>query len=216
MKKRFVFSIILFLSYSIYSYSQFEYYKPDKTLVEHHKGERSFSVSPNILINTPKGIQLAGGIKTRFFVNNRISMDADLVFSRKYIHFGPGLITVPFLLFRPDAINSDYEFDSFGDLFIFLGFYMLSFEHVAYHIPLKHFADISPFVSLLRFKSAGEDEFPTNNNAGTGQFTFATGIEFNKYFGRFAISPYAEYNIGYKDHVSGINLGVNCGICFTE
>lgn len=182
--------------------------------MKHYKGERSFSVSPNVLIHTPNGVQIAGGFKTRFFVSNRISLDAELVIGRKYIHFGPGLIAVPFLLFQPDALNSDYEFDSFGDLFFFLGFYMLSFEHVAYHIPLKQFADISPYVSLLRFKSAGKDEFPTSENPGAAHLSFATGIEINKYFGRFVLSPYIEYNIGYRDHISGINLGVYCGICF--
>lgn len=214
MRKQFILSFLVILLYSNSSYSQFEYYKPDTTVMKHHKGERNFSVSPNVLINTPGGVQIAGGLKTRFFVNSRISMDADLVFGHKYMHFGPGLIALPFLLFQPNALNSDYEFDSFGDFFFFLGFYMLSFEHVAYHIPLKKFTDISPYVSLLRFKSAGEDEFPGNNKAGTGQFSFATGIELNKYFGRFALSPYIEYNIGYKDHISGINLGVYCGISF--
>jgi hypothetical protein len=182
--------------------------------MDHYKGERSFSVSPNILINTPNGVQFAGGFKSRFFIGKRISLDADLVFGQKYIHFGPGLIAVPFLLLQPDALSPDYEFESCGDRFFFLAFYILSFEHVAFHVPLKQFADISPYVSLLRFKSAGENEFPANDETGTGQFTFASGIELNKYFGRFVLSPYIEYNIGYKDHISGINTGVNCGIYF--
>jgi hypothetical protein len=214
MKKQLLLSIIIILIYSGCSYSQFEYYKPDMTEITHFKGERSFSIAPNVLTNTPYGVQFAGGLKTRYFVSRRISMDADLVFGRKYMHFGPGLIAVPFLLFQPDAINSDYQFDSFSDLFFFLGFYMLSFEHVAYHIPLKQYTDISPYICLMRFKSAGENEFPANNNAGTGQFTFASGIELNKYFGRFVFSPYVENNIGYKDHISGINMGVYFGYMF--
>jgi hypothetical protein len=214
MKKRFLFFIIIIQFYSITSYSQFEYYRPDTTVMKHHKGERSFSVSPNVLIHTPNGIQIAGGFKTRYFVSNRISMDADLVLGRKYLHFGPGIIAVPFLLFQPNAINSGYEFESFGELFFFLGLYMLSFEHVAYHIPLKKFADISPYVSLLRFKSAGNSEFTTSEYPGAANLTFATGVELNKYFGRFALEPYIEYNIGYKDHISGIYLGVYCGFCF--
>ena len=214
MKKRILFFTIIILFCSIYSYSQFEYYKPDKTVVKNYKRGSSFSVSPNVLINTPNGVKLAGGLKTRFFVSNRISLDADLVLSRKYIHCGPGILAVPFLLFQPDAINSDYMFDTFGDFLVFLGFYFLSFEHIAYHIPLKQFADISPYVSLLRFKTAVEEEYLINNNSGTGQLSFASGIELNKYFGRFILSPYVEYNIGYLDHVSGINLGIYCGIFF--
>ncbi len=214
MIKRFLFSIIIILFYSICSYSQFEYYKPDEAVMKHHKGERSFSLSPDVLINTPNGTQFAGGLKTSFFVSNRISLDADLVLGRKYAHVGPGIFAVPFLLFQPNALNSDYEFDSIGDFLLFLGFFTLSFEHIAYHIPAGQTADISPYISLLRIESAGEDEFPTSDNPGTAHLSFATGIELNKYIGRFSISPYIEYNIGYKDHISGINLGVYCGICF--
>jgi hypothetical protein len=46
------------------------------------------------------------------------------------------------------------------------------------------------------------------------QFSFASGLQINKYFGRFVLSPYAEYNIGYEDHISGFNIGVYCGIYF--
>ncbi len=214
MIRRFLLSITFILSYSICSYSQFEYYKPDTKIINHHKGERSISVSPSLLINTPNGVQLAGGLKTRFFVSNRISLDADLVLGRKYAHVGPGIFAVPFLLFQPNALNSGYEFESLGDFLFFLGFFALSFEHVAYHIPLEQSFDISPYVSLLRIRSAGEDEFPTGENPGTAHLSFATGIELNKYFGRFALSPYIEYNIRYKDQLSGINFGINCGICF--
>lgn len=214
MIKRFFLTTLNILYFSIIAYSQFEYYKPDTKIINHHKGERSFSVSPNILINTPNGRQFAGGLKTRFFLSNRISLDADLVIGRKYVHSGPGIFAVPFLLFQPNALNSDYEFDSIGDFLLFLGFFTLSFEHIAYHIPAGQTADISPYVSLLRVRSAGSNEFPTSENPGTAHLSFATGIELNKYFGRFVLSPYAEYNIGYKDHISGINLGISCGISF--
>jgi len=214
MKKRFIFSIIIILSCSICLYSQFEYYKPDTNIINHHKGERSLSVSPSLLINTPNGIQLAGGLKTRFFVSNRLSLDADFVLGRRYAHFGPGLVAVPFLLIKPNALNSDYEFDTLGDYLFFLGFYALSFEHIAYHIPLKQSIDFSPYVTLLRIRSAGADEFPAAGNPGSAHLSFATGIELNRYFGRFLLSPYVEYNIGYRDHISGINLGIYCGISF--
>jgi hypothetical protein len=214
MRKQFFLCIVILLLSSNRSYSQFEYYKPEPEMMKHNKGDRSFFLSPNVLINTPNGVQFAGGLKTRYFISKRISMDADMVFGKKYIHMGPGLIAVPFLLIQPDALTQDYSFESFGDLFFFLGFFMLSFEHVAYHIPVNQSADISPYISLLRFRSAGADEFPANNETGTGQFNFATGIELNKYFGRFSLAPYIEYNYGYKDHISGINLGVYCGICF--
>jgi len=214
MTKKLLCIVIVVLFYSGYTFSQFEYYKSANNPLKHFKGERSFSVSPNLLINTPGGMQLAGGLKTSYFVSNRISMDADFVFGRKYIHLGPGLIVVPFLLFKPDALSPGYEFESFGDLFLFLAFYALSFEHVAYHFPLGQSADIAPYASLLRFRVAGEEGFPPDNATGTGYVTFATGIELNKYFGRFLLSPYIEYNGGYKHHLSAINIGIYCGISF--
>ena len=48
------------------------------------------------------------------------------------------------------------------------------------------------------------------------QYCFATGVQINKYFGRFVLSPYAEYNIGYKDHKYGMNIGVYLGIAFQD
>jgi hypothetical protein len=204
------------IEHIINSNSQFEYYKPDIPVMKHNKGERSISVSSNVLINTPNGVQLAGGLKTRFFVSERVSIDADMVIGYEYFHTGPGILSVPFFLILPYTFSSVYLFDSYpcAEAFALMGVYILAFEHISYHIPTKKFTDISPYISLLRLKSAGNDEFPTNNKTGTSQFTFATGIEVNKYFGRFVLSPYIEYNIGYKDHISGINLGAYFGIRF--
>jgi len=213
MKIRSIISVAIFVLYSTCSFSQFEYYKPDTTRTKHRKGERSFSLSPNVLANTPRGTQFAGGLKTRYFISNKLSLDADLMIGRDYLHFGPGLIALPFLLFQPDALSGNYNYESFGDYLLFLGFYLLSFEHMAYHVPLKQYTDFSPYISLLRFKATG-DIYSSENNGGDGQFSFAAGIEINKYIGRFYLSPYVEYNIGYRDHISGINLGINCGINF--
>jgi len=214
MTRRLLLLTLIFLFLTDHAFSQFEYYQPQKTIITHAKGERSFALSPDLLINTPNGVQFGGGLKTSYFVSNRISMDADFVFGRKYMHMGPGLIIVPFLLFKPDALSSDIEFESFGDLFLFLAFYALSFEHVAYHLPLGQSADVAPYISLLRLRVAGNEGFPGGNETGTGHVTYATGIELNKYFGRFLLSPYIEYNGGYKYHFSAINLGIYCGISF--
>jgi hypothetical protein len=214
LKKKVILSAVILLICYECSYSQFEYYKPDTTRTKHLKGERSFSLSPNLLTNTQGGAQFAGGLKTRFFISKKISLDADLMLGRDYLHFGPGLLALPLLLFEPGAFNGEYYFESFGDYLVFLGFYLLSFEHIAYHVPLKQYTDLSPYVSILRFKSAGENRFSKDNNGGYDQVCFAAGVEINKYIRRFYISPYIEYNIGYKDHISGVYLGVNCGITF--
>jgi hypothetical protein len=214
MKKRGILSIIIFLLSLNCSFAQFEYYKPEMTLMKHSKGERSISLSPQILVNTPNGLQFAGGLKTRFFISNHISLDADMVFGCNYGHFGPGIVIVPFLLMQPDALSSGTDSYTIGEFFVFMTFYVLSFEHISYHIPLKKYTDLTPYVSLLRFKSAGEEEFPANDETGSGQVTFATGIEFNKYLGRFVLSPFVEYNVAYTGHFQGINMGVYFGICF--
>ena len=90
----------------------------------------------------------------------------------------------------------------------------LSFEHISYHIPVKDNLDISPYVSLLRYKYAYEHGNYSDNDFIGEQMSFASGVQINKYFGRFMLSPYAEYNIGYKDHIPGFNFGVYCGIYF--
>jgi hypothetical protein len=45
-------------------------------------------------------------------------------------------------------------------------------------------------------------------------FCFATGLELNKYYKRFLLAPYLEFNIGYQDHVPGMNAGTYCGMFF--
>ena len=61
----------------------------------HQFGEYSLSVSPDLLLKTPNGIQFAGGIKIRTYISKRISFDSDLVFGRDYVHGGPGIIGLP-------------------------------------------------------------------------------------------------------------------------
>ncbi len=46
------------------------------------------------------------------------------------------------------------------------------------------------------------------------QLSFTSGVQINKYFGRFVLSPYTEFNVGYKDKIPGFNIGVYCGINF--
>jgi hypothetical protein len=55
-------------------------------LQNHSFGDLSISASPTIFFNTPNGVQLAGGLRLKFFMSKRISFDTDLVFGRDYIH----------------------------------------------------------------------------------------------------------------------------------
>ena len=58
----------------------------DTIIANHNSGQSVLSFSPTVLLNTPNGVQLAGGIKYQLFVGERLSMDADIVFSKDYFH----------------------------------------------------------------------------------------------------------------------------------
>jgi hypothetical protein len=179
----------------------------------HGKGQSMLLFSPTVLLNTPNGVQIAGGIKYQLFLSERFSMDADFVISKDYWHLGPGLIGLPLgLLFisQSSAIDSDSWFT-----FLFgVAAVVLSFEHMSYHIPVNSNSDISPYVSLLRYKSSYEHYTRSDTTFVGEQLSFAAGVQINKYFGRFVFSPYGEYNLGYKDLVSRFNVGVYLGIYF--
>jgi len=216
MKNLLIFTLLLLFFSSVSTYSQFEYYKPEAARNNHVFGDKILAVSPNLLFNTPNGVQTAGGIKFSFFLSKRISLDADLVLGRDYVHCGPGLIAIPFWLLQSTNFgfeSGDTDFNSF--LFI-LAATVLSFEHISYHIPAKNHLDISPYLSLLRFKYAYEHGNYSDANVTGEQLCYALGLEVNKYFGRFVLSPYAEFDMGYKDHIPGFNMGVYCGIFFPK
>jgi hypothetical protein len=183
----------------------------DTIISNHNSGQSILSFSPTVLLNTPNGVQLAGGIKYQLFVGERLSMDADIVFSKDYFHFGPGLIGLPLLLLS--GSESD-DFESFGSFLFWLGAIALSFEHLSYHIPVNTDFDISPYVSVLRYKSSYEHNDISNPDFIGEQLSFAFGAQICKYFGRFVFSPYGEWNVGYKDFNSRFNLGIYLGVYF--
>jgi hypothetical protein len=220
--KHFLPSLIFFLfSLTLLSQPQNEFNKKVSGLPVHSRGDMSFSGSANILLNTPNVMQLAGGVKMRIFLCKRISFDTDLVFGRDYFHYGYGVFGVPlWMLLLGSHKSSEKIFDaSSGNddigLLLILGLFMiLSAEHTSFHFPVKNSFDISPYFSLMRYKSVYEYGIYSNTNMTNQQESFAAGLELNKYFKRFLLSPYLEYNIGYVDHVSGFNAGIYCGIFF--
>jgi hypothetical protein len=222
--KHFLASLILFLfSLTILSQPQNEFNKKVSGLPVHSRGDMSFSGSVNILLNTPNSMQLAGGVKMRIFLGKRISFDTDLVFGRDYFHASIGVFGVPlWMLLLGSHKSSEKIFDAssedafeFSPDLLFCGIFMiLSAEHTSFHFPVKNSLDISPYFSLLRYKSAYEYGIYSNTNMTNQQESFAAGLELNKYYKRFLLSPYLEYNIGYVDHVSGFNAGIYCGMFF--
>jgi len=215
MKSRSLVFWFILITSNLAGYSQFEFYDPEATKTQHHAGDFIISASPDVLFNTPNGTQFAGGLKIKAFISKRISVESDIVFGRDYVHAGPGLIGIPVGLLTFGYGSGDGEgAQSLEEFLFYLGAIVLSFEHMAYNIPLQKNVDISPYVSLLRFKSAYENGNDSNPAFAGEQVSFAAGIEVEKYFGRFVLSPYAEFNVGYTDHLAGYNVGVYCGILF--
>jgi hypothetical protein len=211
MTIKLVFVFALLTCSRLVTYSQFKFDVPVRVpnANEHRKLDVMLTVSPNMLINTPNGIQAAGGFKLQIFLNEHISADADIVLGNEYIHTGPGIIGLPLgLLASVIGLNGLH----FEESLFLLGFIALSVEHTSYHIPVSNDMDISPFISFLRYKVARPYSYSIDPLRIDEQLSFATGVQINKYFGRFMLSPYAEYNIGYKDHLSGANVGVYFGV----
>ena len=207
---------IIILSFIILSLAVFAQENPpsrhDKYLIpEYAFGDFSISVSPNLLCNTPNGVQLAGGFKMNAYICSWLSFDADFVAGRDYFHFGPGIVGIPLYMLNA---SQGIEFNSFGVLLLEVIIIALSAEHVAGHIPVKEVLDISPYISLLRFRYSYEyGEYQSIDYEGQ-QVSFVIGTQVNKYFGRFYISPYAEVDVGYADHIPRYNIGIYCGYYF--
>lgn len=179
-------------------------------IINHSRGQSMLTASPTVLINTPNGVQFAGGIKYQVFLGNRISLDADFVFGKDYFHLGPGLIGLPIGML---VIEEEAEWWSF---LLGLAAMAASFEHISYHIPVTADLDISPYVSVLRFKNSYEFNNYSDTTFISQQFSFATGVQVYKYFGKFVFSPYCEYNVGYRDGGSRFNVGVYLGVYFAR
>jgi hypothetical protein len=213
MKKLYPFLMLVILSSQFTAYSQFEYYVPKTYLNKHNSLDCILSASPDILFNTPNGTQFAGGLKFECFLSKRFSVDVDLVFSHDYFHSGPGLIGIPVFLLTFNSEGSAGSSDqSFSDFLFYAAAVVLSVEHLSYHIPVGYKTDISPYVSLLRYRYSYEHGNYEPLDVAGEQLSFAQGIEINNYIGKFVLSPYAEYNVGYQDHKIGYNIGLYCGI----
>lgn len=210
MKKLLLVFAIFLYSFELFSQPQYEFSSPTSYYYGHSFRDASISISPNVIINNSDKSVIAGGMKLRMFVGERFSFDSDLLLGRNYAHFGPGIIGLPLWYI---GIGSDFSFSTEADIlnFIFIGAIMLlSGEHFAYHIPVKNNTDISPYLSLLRFKQTYNDDLKRSENT----VRFAVGLEMNRYYKRFVLSPYIDYDIDYSFQGHGFNIGVNLGYYF--
>lgn len=150
----------------------------------------------------------------RMFVGERFSFDTDLVVGKDYFHFGPGIFGLPLLIFGAQPGFSTDEQGSFGLFLVSLTLMALSAEHVAYHFPVSNNTEFSPFVSFLRLKQLNMDKSPALAKDDALHVFFVAGLELNRYYKRFIISPYLEYNVAYSGYSRGFNLGINVGYYF--
>jgi hypothetical protein len=216
MKKLlFTFSIFLF-SAALVAQIQDKPEELNPGLTVHSKKDFSISASPDILFNTPNGNIIAGGIKLRVFVGKRFSFDSDVMFGQNFMQLSPGVIGIPAILLGYElGFGSDEEDNSFAEFLIMGALMVLSVEHFAYHIPVKGYIDISPYMSLLRFRQFTNVANSENADGIEGSACFAAGIEVNKYFKKFILSPYADYNVGYSGPIHGFTCGINFGYYFS-
>ena len=183
----------------------------------HSKRDASISVSPNILFNTLNGTHIAGGLKLRMFVGERFSFDSDIMFGRNFMQLAPGIVGLPAMLLGYElGFGSGEEDNTFTEFLIMGALILLSFEHFAYHIPVKYYTDISPYVSLLRIRQFTNVTNSENADGFENSACFAVGLEVNKYFKRFFLSPYVDYSVGYSGPIHGFTCGLNCGYYFSN
>jgi hypothetical protein len=172
--------------------------------------DAGLALAPTVLFNTPNGISPAVAFKIRMFLGKYVSFDSEFILGNDYIAFGPGLIGIPsWLLLFPNLNEEIYSLEDLIGVGLLI---LMSTEHIAFHIPLNNLTDISPYVSLLRFKKYYKHGYADFPGISEDQASFAIGLEVNKYFDKFVLSPYAEYNVGYSDHRSGLNVGLYFGV----
>ena len=179
----------------------------------HFYRDFTLSVSPNLVVNTPNGTQFAGGFKIRMFVGKHFSFDSEFLAARDYIQFAPGLAGIPMWLLFLNGGQDSGDF-TLSDLAAIAALTVMSTEHFAYHIPLNNSVELSPYISLLRFESTYRRGTIPDPDPNAFQAAFAVGAEVNKYFKRFMLSPYIEYNRAYSTGTPGFNTGVYFGYYF--
>jgi hypothetical protein len=216
MKPPLVINLLILFSIAVSAQPRNESETPGLNSIVHSNKDVVISVSGNMLFNNPYESVFAGGLKMKMFLGNRFSLDADLLFGKDYVHFGPGTIGLPLWLLSDELEFSSEDEGSFG-LFLFsITMMALSAEHIAYHIPVRDNIEISPFISMLRLKQLYINDLMTSKEDNAAHTSFVAGLELNRYYKHFIISPYLEYNIAYDGYFRGFNLGINLGYYFPK
>jgi hypothetical protein len=170
--------------------------------------DAGISFAPTYRYAASEGSSMAGTLKMRMFLGKRFSFDSEISIGKDYLTFGPGLLGIPCWLLLFPSLDEDMSFDEMIGVAILAA---LTAEHVAYHIPLKKYTDLSPYISLLKFKTYYGSYKDAHPDTWEDQVCFAIGIELNKYFNKIVLSPYVEYNQGYGNPHGFMYTGVYLG-----
>jgi hypothetical protein len=170
--------------------------------------DAGLAFAPTYRYASSEGSSMAGTFKMRLFLGKRFSFDSEISFGKDYLTFGPGLLGIPCWLLLFPNLDEDM---SFNDLIGVAIIAALTAEHTAYHIPLKKYTDLSPYISLLKFKTYYGGYKDAHPDTWEDQICFAIGLELNKYFNKVVLSPYIEYNQGYGDSRGFMYAGVYLG-----
>jgi hypothetical protein len=203
---RHVLSILLVVYCSFSAIGQEDFYQ-DPTPVMHEVRDWTLSISPNY-INHPNAYpRVVGGLNSMVFLGKYFSLNANVAAGQGYFHFGPGIIGVPAIIIAGGNMlleNSDME-----AILIWAVMLGLAFENFNIHIPVTSHFEISPYISLLRFKYIEEGY---GGNGEDWNLNMVGGIRLNIFTSdRFFISPYMEATRDWANKTRGI-WGVNGGL----
>lgn len=196
----------------------FDFEKPEGP--GHKLGDVLLAVSGNhITANSPYESAFGGGIQLKVYAGKRFSFDTDLVFGTDYVHLGPGIFGLPLWILGSEVLEGDEDEDFSSSLIGFLvkgALMLLSAERFSYHHPLSNSLEISPYASLLRIKMISGLPVTENNDGFENHSCAALGVELNKYYNNWVVSPFVDYNISYNGDVHGVNVGIYVGYYFGE
>jgi hypothetical protein len=205
---RFLFAVIFCLQPVLFALAQ-EINGDSLQTSLHAPGDMIVEISPNIITNNIEGSRFAGGFNFEYFVSRRVNFNGYLFIGNGFGHLNLGLLTLPaFVLLGSKGPGT--EIHSFQDFVLMVVLLVTVFENPSIHFPVSSGSDFSLNVSPLRIIW---DKVKTDASKGTqAQMAFAAGIRYNKYFGRFVLSPYGEFCFGYSDFNPGINAGIHLGL----
>jgi hypothetical protein len=199
----FLFSILILLQLK----SQDLVFEGKELLFKFSPRDFILQLSPNYVYREDAFPRITGSINMQYFVAGNVSINGNLSIGQDYIHFGPGLLGIP--LISLGGLRTWLAADEF---LLFLVIVAGSFENTAFHFPVSHNLDISPYFSLLRFQYLYE---PPTSQYNDFSLSLALGSRLNIFFAeQWIIAPYFEYTRTYFSRFNGFQGGILIGYYF--